>query len=126
MFSVVTPGRTSRHAALIEAPVQPNDADWRQTVSVVEGRSYRLCGWIRGEDIVPHEQGAVGGTIGVADTFIQESAGFGTFDWTHLCFEFFPPAPTIAVGCRLGGFGNTVTGKLWCDDFELTEVPAAH
>lgn len=125
-FALATPGRVSGHSVLIDAPVQPNDADWRQHADgLVPGTEYRLCGWVKGQNIVAQESPLAGGTIGVAGTFEQVSAGFGTFDWTRLCLSFTPIDTSADVGCRLGGFASTVTGELWCDDLSLAPVTPA-
>jgi hypothetical protein len=125
-FDWTSPGRSSAHSVRIDAPRQPNDADWRQHVFGLDtAKSYRVCGWVKGENIVPFEAGTVGGSIGVANTFTQSSGGLGTFDWTRHCVAFAPSESEADVGCRLGGFGNTVTGKLWCDDITLSALEPA-
>jgi hypothetical protein len=46
----------------------------------------------------------------------------GSFDWQLAEFTFTAVSDTATIGCRLGHFGNTVTGKAWFDDISLTEL----
>jgi hypothetical protein len=115
--------RTGKRSANISAPA-PNDAWWEQQVSGLQpGKKYALCGWLRGGGIMP--KAATGANVSVVGGFVASQGRTGTFDWTESCVAFEPETADIRVTCRLGFFGSTVTGKLWCDDMALTEISSA-
>ena len=87
------------------------------------GKNYALCGWLQGKNIMP--KAAVGANVSVVGGFIGSQGRTGTFDWAESCVTFKPEATAIQVACRLGFYGSTVTGKLWCDDMSLTEIRSA-
>ena len=95
-----------------------NDLWWSQTVALVEGEHYRLCGALKGEAI-QGVQGDVGANISVLGGFIRSDAISGSFDWTTRCVDFVADAPQAEVACRLGFYGSTARGKLWCDALTL-------
>ncbi len=104
----------------------PNDAEWVQTVSsLVPGQSYQLCGWVKGENIVTGAGAGVGANISLFGGFVSSDSLSGTFDWTRSCLTFNAESTTATVACRIGFFGSTVTGKLWCDDLTLTPLRSA-
>ena len=79
----------------------PTDAQWRQAVSaLLPGRTYLLCGGLKGQDIVRFEDKLLGGTVALVGTFEQASAGIGTFDWTHTCLAFEAGSATLDIACR--------------------------
>ncbi len=98
--------------------VSGNDLWWSQTVALVEGEHYRLCGALKGEAI-QGVQGDVGANISVLGGFIRSDAISGSFDWTTRCVDFVAGAPQAEVACRLGFYGSTARGKLWCDALTL-------
>lgn len=116
---------TRRYSVSIASDIL-TDAEWRQQITgLTAGRSYLLCGWVKGENIERSETMRAGGTVSVAGSFDQTSAGYGTFDWTQACLSFEATETSMGVACRLGGFSAAASGKMWCDDFSLVaENPA--
>ena len=114
-----------RRSVTIYSP-SPNDAEWLQTVSsLVPGQAYQLCGWVKGENIVTGPGAGVGANISLFGGFVSSESLSGTFDWTQACLTFKAENTTETVACRIGFFGSTVTGKLWCDDLTLTPLRSA-
>jgi M6 family metalloprotease-like protein len=110
---------TRRHSVSVSSQ-GPTDSEWRQQVSgLAVGRSYLLCGWVKGRDIERFESKRVGGTIGLSASFDQASAGYGTFDWRQTCLSFQATSESMSVACRLGGWGSTAAGTMWCDDVSV-------
>ena len=70
-------------------------------------------------------QGSVGANVSVVGGFVASLGKTGTFDWTEFCVTFKPEEANLRVACRLGFFGSTVTGKLWCDDMTLVQLRSA-
>jgi len=99
-----------------------NDAAWTQEVQGLEpGAWYRLSGWIKGQGIVNRENGTRGASLSVMDTWTSTEDLVGTFDWTKVSVTFqAPQSGEVVVGCRLGHWSNTVTGKAWFDNVILT------
>jgi hypothetical protein len=89
--------------------------------SLVQGEHYRLCGALKGETI-QGVQGDVGANVSVLGGFVRSEALSGSFDWTTRCVDFVAEASQVDVACRLGFYGSTARGKLWCDDFNLEHV----
>jgi hypothetical protein len=110
-----------QYSAYLEAASE-NDMRWIQTVtSLVPGEQYLLCGTIKGEGI-EGSQATVGGNVSLLGGFVRSDALSGTFDWTPLCVQFTAEASSAEVACRMGFYGSTVRGRLWCDDFRLERV----
>jgi M6 family metalloprotease-like protein len=101
-----------------------NDAEWRRTVPGLNvGQSYQLCGWIKGQNIVPDVKSSdTGGSVAFTETWTHTVGGLGTFGWKQACVTTQANATSMLIGCRLGYWGNTVAGKLWCDDFSLVPL----
>ena len=117
--------RTGQRSAGISAPVV-NDARWEQSLSnLTSGQSYALCGWLRGQDVATTSQAPVGANVSIIGGFVRSDARSGTFDWAELCVVFKPETTPVVVGCRIGFFGSTVTGRLWCDDLSLAPLRSA-
>jgi hypothetical protein len=103
----------------------PNDASWIQTVSGLNPEQrYELCGWIRGKNIVTGADALVGANISVIEGSTSKSLS-GTFDWSQACVIFRPESTSAQLACRLGFYGSTVTGKVWCDDMTLVPLRSA-
>jgi hypothetical protein len=104
----------------------PNDARWTQTASgLVPGQAYQFCGWVRGENIATGTDAQVGANVSVLGGFVQSESLSGTFDWKQACVIFRPDTPSTTLACRLGFYGSTVTGKMWCDDMTLEPLKSA-
>jgi M6 family metalloprotease-like protein len=117
--------RSGLRGVSISAPT-PNDAWWAQRVSgLTPGRSYAFCGWLRGKNIATGSDAAVGANVSVLGGFVSSAGRSGTFDWAESCVAFRPEASDVQLACRLGFYGSTVTGKMWCDDMSLTALRSA-
>jgi hypothetical protein len=113
---------TGERSALLEAP-SPNDMWWSQQVgALMPGRSYMLCGSLKGEGITA---GGGGGNVSVLGGWVASPGLVGTFHWTKSCVMFAADAPQLDVACRLGFYAGTVAGKLWCDDLSLEPLRSA-
>lgn len=110
-----------QYGARLEAASE-NDMWWSQTVTaLVPGQQYLLCGTLKGEE-VEGTQGNVGGNVSVLGGFVRSEGLWGTFDWTKRCVQFTAETPTVDVACRMGFYGSTVRGRLWCDDLTLERL----
>lgn len=117
--------KRGRHSVSISA-MMPNDARWVQAVSgLTSGQSYALCGWLRGQNITTTREAAVGANISIIGGFSRSESRSGSFDWAESCVVFKPDVTDIQVACRLGFYGSTVTGKVWCDDMTLALLRSA-
>jgi hypothetical protein len=67
-------------------------------------------------------QGNVAANVSVIGGFIGSQSLSGTFDWTKTCVDFIADQARTEVACRLGFYGSTAAGKVWCDDFTLERV----
>ncbi len=101
--------------------VSGNDLWWTQTVAITQGEHYRLCGALKGET-AHGVQGDVGANVSVLGGFIRSEEISGSFDWTTRCVDFVADAVQADVACRLGFYGSTARGKLWCDDLTLEQI----
>jgi hypothetical protein len=88
---------------------------------LVPGEHYRLCGALKGEAL-QGVQGDVGANVSLLGGFIRSEALAGSFDWTTACVNFVAPASPVDVACRLGFYGSTAKGGLWCHDFRLENL----
>jgi hypothetical protein len=110
----------SAHSAFMASDI-PNDAEWRTTVNgLTLGRAYATCGSVRGQDVTD----GVGASMSISQTFEQTAGLHGTFDFTRVCAVVSGLGSTTTVACRLGGFGSTSSGQMWCDDVSLTPLDA--
>lgn len=98
---------------------QENDSRWTRTLSgLIPGATYWLSGWIKGSNIVREPNRDIGANLCLIGTW-EHSPDFldGTFDWRQVSFPFTaPPSGVVTVGCRLGYWSNTATGKAFFDD----------
>lgn len=102
-----------------------NDAYWSQTVpGLTPGAAYRLTGWLRG-DAIGDAPGAIGGNLCVLGGFAHDGGHVGTFDWTEAGLIFHAPASDVAIAARLGFYGSTARGTLWCDAMRLEPLQSA-
>ncbi|MEK6968570.1 MAG: M60 family metallopeptidase [Nanoarchaeota archaeon] len=99
----------------------PNDARWVYKIKLEPQRSYRLAGYIKGENIVTNNRGTTGANLNANDWDRSQDIT-GTFGWTNVSF-IFQGATNTEIKCRLGFYSNTVTGTAWCDDLVLTSDP---
>ncbi|MDO9215723.1 MAG: hypothetical protein Q7U14_00540 [Lacisediminimonas sp.] len=117
--------RQGQRSVRIASP-SPNDASWTQTATgLVPGQAYQFCGWVRGENIATGPDAQVGANVSVIGGFVQSESLSGTFDWTQACVVFRPDTTSATLACRMGFYGSTVTGKLWCDDMTLEPLKSA-
>ncbi len=102
-----------------------NDVRWIQPVTtLVPAETYLLCGWLKGEQI-RGTNGDVGANVSLMGGFVRSESLQGTFDWTQRCVTFTAQTPRVDVACRLGFYGSTMSGRVWCDDFTLERVRKA-
>jgi hypothetical protein len=117
--------RTGQHSVSITS-ASPNDAAWVQTASgLVPGQAYQFCGWLRGENIAAVPGAQVGANVSVLGGFVQSESLSGTFDWKQACVIFRPDTSSTTLACRMGFYGSTATGKMWCDDMTLEPLKSA-
>jgi hypothetical protein len=112
---------TQRHVGHMSVGINnlaPNDSRWLQTVTgLTPGMRYKLVGWLKGSAITG---GA--GSINIFGTWDRTGMA-GTFDWTKATLPFVAPdTGEVTVACRLGFWGETITGQLWCDDLQIVPV----
>ena len=97
-----------------------DDARWIQEIQLLPNTTYKMSGWIKGENIVL-VQGNIGANLCLMGGWIHSPSLSGTFDWTKTEVEFETPANGIVmIGCRLGFYGSTLRGKAWFDDITIT------
>ncbi len=100
-----------------------NDSRWTQSISgLVPSAWYVLSGWVKGDSIVNVDNGTIGASLCVMDTWTHSEDGLtGTFDWQQVSFRFqAPESGEVVIGCRLGYWGNTTTGTARFDNLQLT------
>src|SRR5262249_11525341 len=98
---------------------KPNDARWIQDVSVRPDTWYRLAGQVRGFGV---QGDGLGGTLSLMGGFDQRREIKGDDSgWQPVAMWFkTKPAQTSAtIACRLGGYGRTMAGEVWCTAIEL-------
>lgn len=104
----------------------PNDASWLQDVwNLTPGKSYEFCGFIRGSNVITGPSAGVGANVSVMGGFTLSNSLSGNFDWTKTCVTFVPETDSVTLACRLGFFGSTVTGQIWCDSMSLEAIESA-
>jgi hypothetical protein len=114
-------GRNGSRSASITATGY-NDARWIQTVNgLVPGARYWLTGWIKGECIVPEPGRSYGANLSLFSPAVSTPGNLtGTFDWQRASLSFVAPGSgSVTVACRIGYFGNVVTGKALFDDIAV-------
>jgi hypothetical protein len=117
--------RTGQHSVSITS-ASPDAAAWVQTASgLVPGQAYQFCGWLRGENIAAVPGAQVGANVSVLGGFVQSESLSGTFDWKQACVIFRPDTSSTTLACRMGFYGSTATGKMWCDDMTLEPLKSA-
>ena len=114
-------GKNNSHCVSIDIPSdQLDDARWIQEVQLLPNKTYKLTGWIKGENITL-VQGNIGANLCLMGGFEHSPSFSGTFDWQKTELEFTTPANGIVtIGCRLGFYGSILHGKAWFDDLTLT------
>ena len=126
LFTWEPPGTGRRGTRCVSiTATQFNDARWMQTVSgLTPGAAYWLSGWIKGSNIVREPGRATAANLCLNGTW-EHAPDYldGTFDWRQVSFSFAAPSSGIVtIGCRLGYWSNTTSGKAWFDDLVL--IPA--
>ncbi len=128
-FLYPEPGRNGDYCAGIEmSETEPFDpwpsSLWAQSISVEAGKSYRVGGWIRTEDvagrggamIIPHWKGP-------EDEWISQTKFMryvqGTSGWTY--YEGVVTAPQGATTCTVCCLLAGSSGKAWFDDIFFGE-----
>ena len=101
--------------------VSGNDIRWSQVVATTPGERYQLCGFLKGESVAGL-QGDVAANVSLLGGFVRSDSLSGTFDWTKACVSFTAETSPVEVVCRLGFYGSTAAGRVWCDDFTLEHI----
>ena len=114
--------QSGRHSLKI-SNLQEGDAWVSQDVPVKEGRTYKLSGWIK-TDNVQSLQGKIGATLCIAGSYIRTTSLKGTQPWTQVeCyFKTGGNKTSVPIACRLGFTNSVATGTAWFDDIELRET----
>ena len=112
----------------LSAPTS-NDIQWEQSVSnLFVGQNYSYCGWLKGENL-----SSAGGDLGANLSVYwvdasgngqanAQGAGLGTYDWKKICMTFSAQAATETFQCRIGHWGQDLTGTGYCDDLSLEHL----
>ncbi|MFC2131241.1 T9SS type A sorting domain-containing protein [Bacteroidota bacterium] len=102
-------------------PEQPNDAAFIQLVFGLEPNSwYKLKGWIKCENVEPTN--IVGANLSIYGGWVHSKSLTETEDWTEISvYVKSDEYGRLNIGCRLGFWGNTASGKAWFDDISLEE-----
>ena len=134
-----TPSRSSAHVVeddqapgrrcfLIENK-ELDDSYLKQVVTLAPGAVYKLSGRIKTQDIV--NQKAAGAYIWmegeVTLKWLNGRFVTGTRDWQQFAVEIstptlFKPDSRLTVECRLGDYGDGVSGKAWFADVTLSRI----
>ena len=103
-------------------------AVWHQNIPVEAGKSYRVGGWIRTENIVgwggamvvPHWKGPGGTWIGHTEfmSYVKDTNG-----WTY--YEGEVTAPPGTTTCTLHCLIAGCSGTAWFDDIVFEEKPSS-
>lgn len=115
-------GRQSLRVAAAEL----SDTAFGQELQLTPGKWYRLTGWVRTENLDPHDAPVFGtyqvqhpGGGGIVAT--GQNHG-GTTDWTCETIHFTPPDDGMTrIAVFFVGYGQG-TGTAWFDDLVLEEV----
>jgi hypothetical protein len=123
IFSWETYGCRSGKGCVSIQMQEANDARWLQTVSVTPNTDYILEGWVKSQNVISTEMYTrMGGNLGVMEINRTSGGIFDTNDWMRVSLRFNSGDNSgITVACRLGYYGDIVTGRIWCDDFSLRE-----
>lgn len=106
----------------------PSDTAFGQEVQLQPGRWYRLTGWVRTDQLDPHEA-PVYGTFQIQHPGGNEVVASGrnhggTSDWTQETICFTPPGDGLTrIAIFFLGYGKG-TGTAWFDEIALEEVDA--
>lgn len=98
---------------------EPNEAYWKQEITTEPGAWFNVYAYIKGQNITNHENGSIGANLCNLGTWDRSDdlGSLGTFDWNQVVFTCQAgPSGKVDIGCRLGYWGNTVTGQAWFDD----------
>jgi len=94
--------------------------DMALTLSVVLDpiKFYRLSAWIKTEDV----RGGAGANICLYGTWNKSQSVMATSDWQKLSLDLPPNSKEVVIGCRLGFWAATSTGKVYFDDVTIEEI----
>jgi hypothetical protein len=79
---------------------------------------YRLVGWIKTENV---ESGA-GANICIYGTWTKSGSVSGTSDWQKVELDVPINSKEVVIGCRLGYWAGSSTGKAYFDDLAIEAV----
>jgi alpha-N-arabinofuranosidase len=122
-FAYASTGHSGQHSVAISSTAGADGA-WHRMVPVKPRSTYRLCGWIRTENVRPGKgKGALlslQNIPGVATDALSGSRG-----WTRVEVLFESGDHNqVDVNCQLGG-GGPASGQAWYDDLRLEYISFA-
>jgi tetratricopeptide (TPR) repeat protein len=125
-------GRRSLRIDFLGVDTTRIDKEIRQQVVVRPGARYRLECFVKTESFAAPEGPRLsitsidGGTVYAT----SQPLGTGSSDWQRLSVDFVAPAiPTLLLSVRRipqFAYDDPARGRIWFDDFELTELGAGH
>jgi len=119
--------REGKQSLRVEAR-ELSDTAFGQELQLTPGRWYRLTGWVRTENLDPHDA-TVCGTFQIQDPggrgiIARGKNHSGTSDWTCETIYFTPPGDGLTrIAVFFVGYGKG-TGAAWFDDVKLEEIAA--
>ncbi len=112
-------GRNNTGGILIETGGNvPNDIALTQTITLDPNKFYRLSAWIKTENVAD----GAGANICLYGTWTKSESVTGTDDWQKIELDIPPGSKEITIGCRLGYWAGTSTGKAYFDDVFIEEL----
>jgi hypothetical protein len=84
------------------------------------GRTYRITCWIKSKNVKLELPPYSGAGLWLFEAGIStQPAIIGTNDWTKCTCTFTADSPDCKLWCRLGAFGNRMSGEVWFDDISI-------
>ncbi len=120
-FSTYTWHPAGAAPAMLEvSSSKPNDARWSQKVHLGPGW-YHFTAEMRAEDV---PSTSVGANLSIVEDGMISEQLHGTTDWQTVGFYLKAggSGADVELGCRIGGFANLNTGKVFCRDLKAVEI----
>lgn len=116
--------RTGKRSALITNN-SPNDARYRQEITVKGNKYYRLSCYIRTENVGIGDKGANISVEGIIETSDYIKGTNPEWKRVELYGKTKKGQTSLTVSLGLGGYGSLNTGKAWFDDVLVEEADKA-
>lgn len=117
-------GHNSTRSLCLSA-VSLNDMRYQLRLTGLDsGSVYRISCWIKSTNVVQEIVQPYGG----ASIWVNESYAFSspvivdTKDWTKSTCTFTADSSDCKIWCRLGFFGNMMSGEVWFDDITIEKL----